>query len=150
VAGAIDRALSAHQDQTTEPEATMFEGFDPAAQDDEARERWGQTEGFRESARRTADYTEEDWREVRAESEAIVAEFASLMKAGQGADGKAAQALTERHRRQISERFYDCSPALHRGLAEMYVADARFTATYERVAPGLARYVHDAILATGS
>jgi hypothetical protein len=29
----------------------------------------------------------------------------------------------------------------------MYVEDERFTATYEKVAPGLARYVHEAILA---
>lgn len=29
----------------------------------------------------------------------------------------------------------------------MYVADPRFTATYEQIAPGLATYVHDAIVA---
>jgi hypothetical protein len=36
---------------------------------------------------------------------------------------------------------------MHRGLAEMYVADDRFRAGYERVAPGLAQYVHDAVVA---
>ena len=36
---------------------------------------------------------------------------------------------------------------MHRGLAEMYVTDPRFTAAYDDVAPGLARYVRDAILA---
>ena len=34
---------------------------------------------------------------------------------------------------------------MHVGLAEMYLADERFTAHYERVAPGLAQYVHDAV-----
>ena len=29
----------------------------------------------------------------------------------------------------------------------MYVEDPRFTATYEALAPGLARWLHDAILA---
>jgi len=29
----------------------------------------------------------------------------------------------------------------------MYLADPRFTKTYEDIAPGLARYVHDAIIA---
>nr|MBA2420841.1 TipAS antibiotic-recognition domain-containing protein [Thermoleophilaceae bacterium] len=33
----------------------------------------------------------------------------------------------------------------HRGLADMYVADERFSAHYERRADGLARYVHEAI-----
>ena len=29
----------------------------------------------------------------------------------------------------------------------MYLADPRFTATYEKIAPGLAQYLHDAIKA---
>jgi MerR family transcriptional regulator, thiopeptide resistance regulator len=36
---------------------------------------------------------------------------------------------------------------MHRGLAEMYVADERFTRTYEREAEGLAAYFRDAIVA---
>ena len=35
--------------------------------------------------------------------------------------------------------------SFHRGLADMYLADPRFTKTYEDQAPGLAQYVHDAI-----
>ncbi len=34
---------------------------------------------------------------------------------------------------------------MHRGLADMYLADPRFTKTYDDRAPGLAQYVHDAI-----
>ena len=52
--------------------------------------------------------------------------------------------LAERHRLGI-ETFYDCTSATHRGLADMYLADPRFTHHYEDVAPGLAQYVHDAI-----
>lgn len=29
----------------------------------------------------------------------------------------------------------------------MYLADPRFTATYEKIRPGMAKYVHDAIQA---
>lgn len=36
---------------------------------------------------------------------------------------------------------------MHRRLAEMYVSDDRFAATFDTVAPGLAQYVHDAVLA---
>jgi len=36
---------------------------------------------------------------------------------------------------------------MHRGLGEMYVADPRFSEVYERVRPGLARYLRDAIVA---
>ena len=41
-------------------------------------------------------------------------------------------------------------PEMHRLLAQMYVTDPGFTEHYERRAPGLAKYVHDAILATSS
>ncbi len=71
----------------------------------------------------------------------------ALLRAGEPADGAAARALAERHRRHISRWFYPCSPQMHRGLAEMYIADERFAGNYERAAPGLAAYFHDAILA---
>ena len=35
---------------------------------------------------------------------------------------------------------------MHRNLAEMYLADERFKQTFDDVAPGLAQYVHDAIV----
>jgi hypothetical protein len=36
---------------------------------------------------------------------------------------------------------------MHRGLADMYVSDPRFTKTYEDMAPGLAQFLADAIRA---
>ena len=74
-------------------------------------------------------------------------EFVVLMRAGEAATGEPARALAERHRRHITRWFYPCSPQMHRGLAEMYIADERFARNYDREAPGLARYVHDAIIA---
>ena len=35
-------------------------------------------------------------------------------------------------------------------LAQMYLEDARFREHYEAVAPGLAQYVHDAIVANAA
>jgi MerR family transcriptional regulator, thiopeptide resistance regulator len=51
----------------------------------------------------------------------------------------------EAARLHIHRRFYDLSPQMHRHLGDMYVADPRFTAHYDEQAPGLARYVRDAI-----
>ena len=56
----------------------------------------------------------------------------------------AALALAERHRGMIGQ-YYDCSYAMHRGLADMYLADERFTKNYEDLAQGLAQWIHDAI-----
>ena len=51
------------------------------------------------------------------------------------------------HREHVRWWFYEVTPEMHRGLAEMYVADPRPAAHYDAVAPGLARYVRDAVVA---
>lgn len=51
----------------------------------------------------------------------------------------------EAHHRQLSERFYDCSHDMHMALADMYVVDPRFAATYEALEAGLTAWVRDAI-----
>jgi MerR family transcriptional regulator, thiopeptide resistance regulator len=147
LAGAVDAAIAAHRNGTELEVTTMFEGFDPSEYEDEARERWGHTEAYRESSRRAAGYGEAEWAEIRGEAEAITRELVALMRSGAPADGPEARALAERHRDHISRWFYPCSPRMHRGLAEMYIADERFAGTYEREAEGLAPYFHDAIVA---
>jgi MerR family transcriptional regulator, thiopeptide resistance regulator len=114
---------------------------------DEARDRWGETDAYRESQRRTAAYTKDDWARMKEESDAGLRAFRDAMQAGSPADGEAARALAEAHRQLLNRWFYDCGYDMHRGLAEMYIADERFRATYDVVAPGLAQYVHDAIIA---
>jgi DNA-binding transcriptional MerR regulator len=114
---------------------------------DEAEQRWGDTDAWRESQRRTAAYTKDDWIRLKAESDRGLQEFAAAMRSGLPAASPEAVNLARQHRAFLTRWFYDCSPAMHRGLAEMYVADDRFRRTFDEVEPGLAQYVHDAILA---
>lgn len=112
---------------------------------EEARQRWGDTEEWKQSQRRAAAYTKQDWLQIQAEMTAINRELAAAMAAGAPADGPRAAGLAERHRQHISRWFYDCGYDTHRGLARMYLADERFRENYDKIAPGLAQYVHDAI-----
>jgi hypothetical protein len=114
------------------------------------QERWGDTDAYQQSTRRTSSYTKDDWLRIKAEQEAAGVRFAEVMAAGLPADGPEAMAAAEEHRLLIDRYFYDLSREAHVGLAEMYVADPRFTKNYEDVAPGLAQYVHDAILANAA
>jgi MerR family transcriptional regulator, thiopeptide resistance regulator len=147
LAVAVQAAIDAELSGTRLEETNMFEGFDPSEYEDEARERWGHTEAYQESARRTRGYGQAEWDAIRREGAEIVDELVALMRAGEPATGAAARALAERHREHLSRSFYPCSPQMHRGLAEMYVADERFRRNYEREAAGLATYLHDAIVA---
>lgn len=145
VARALDAAIAAERTGIQQEEETMFEGFDHGEYGDEARERWGDTDAYRESARRTATYREKDWDAIRAEAQEILSAFADMMRSGEPASGERARAIAERHRGHISRWFYPCPPDLHRALGEMYVTDSRFARNYEQVARGLAVYVRGAI-----
>lgn len=125
----------------------VFGDEDPTQYQEETQERWGHTEAYRESQRRTSRYTKEDWARQASESGDIEGAFVAAMQAGLPSDSAEAKAAAERHRLQIDTWFYPCSHEMQTGLAEMYVADPRFTAHYEARAAGLAQYVHDAIVA---
>jgi hypothetical protein len=112
---------------------------------DEARDRWGHTEAFRQSQRRAATYTPADWEEIKGQSSAIEARLAAAMLEGWPPDSIIAMDLAQAHRELLSRWFYDCSPHLHCELGSMYVADERFAQHYEERAAGLSSYLCAAI-----
>jgi len=117
---------------------------------DEARERWGDTDAYRQSAIRTTSYSESDWAEIKTELDSIESDFAEAMEQGIAPDADAARALAERARLHIDRRYYACSHELHAALADMYTADERFRAHYDNRVEGLAEYVATAIRANAT
>lgn len=147
---ALAAALQLHERGIAMGTGERFEAFgdfDPAEYEREAEERWGDTDAYRESKRRTSAYTAADWERITAESRGIEDELASCLDAGLPAESERARAAAEAHRRHIDTWFYPCSYELQTGLADMYVADERFARHYEDVRPGLAEYVRAAIWA---
>ena len=140
-------ALMAGYNLTPEEKLEVFGDFDPDQYADEARERWGGTDAWEQSSRRTASYGKDDWLRIQAAVGNLNARFVALMEAGAPATSEDAMALAEAHRQHISRWFYDCGYDIHRGLAGMYVADSRFTENIDQAAPGLAAYMREAILA---
>ena len=132
---------------TPEEQFEIF-GTDKLAEyTEEAKQRWGDTDAWKQSARRTAAYTKEDWIAIKSEADANITGFAEAMRAGEPATGTVAMDLAEAHRQHLARWFYDCNYQMHRGLAELYVSDPRYTAEYDKIEPGFSGYVHDAILA---
>lgn len=113
---------------------------------EEAEQRWGDTDAWKQSKQRESSFTKDDWKQIKADGDAVNAAFADALARGVTPGSDEANALAERHRAGI-EQFYDCDHAMQVCLAQMYVADERFTKYYEDVAPGLAQYVHDVIVA---
>ncbi|MEW1981963.1 MerR family transcriptional regulator [Citricoccus sp. NPDC079358] len=111
----------------------------------EAEDRWGQTEAWKESQRRTAAYTQEDWARISAETEENNQLILDAMGAGLPADSEQAMAAAEAMRVHMDHWFFPIDGDFHRNLGDMYVQDPRFAATYEELRPGLAQYLRDAI-----
>jgi DNA-binding transcriptional MerR regulator len=135
---------------TPEERFEVFGDHDPAQYEAEVEERWGETEAYAQSNRKTAAYSKADWLRIKAEGEDVERRFAEALRSGVAADSPQAMDVAEEHRQQISRNFYDCPPEMHAGLGRMYVEDERFTAHYEQRAPGLAQYVSTAVQANAA
>jgi MerR family transcriptional regulator, thiopeptide resistance regulator len=135
---------------TPEERFEVFGDFDPDQYDEEVQERWGESDAYKESKRRTSSYSKDDWLRIKAEGEDVEARFAAALAAGVPAHSQQAMDIAEAHRQQISRNFYDCPPGMHAGLGRMYVEDERFAAHYEQRAPGLAQYVSAAVQANAA
>lgn len=92
----------------------------------------------------------EDWLAINGEADALLRTFAEAHGRGAPADGEEATAIAERHRQHLRRWFYDCEPAMHRGLGELGVSGAWFASHCDRVLPGLSHYVRDAIAANAA
>jgi MerR family transcriptional regulator, thiopeptide resistance regulator len=150
---AVEKEMEARQmgmQLTPEERFEVFGDQDPAQYDAEVEERWGDTDAYAQSRRRTATYTKDDWLRIKDEAADVERRFAELLRDGVPAESVPATDLAEEHRQHITRWFYDCPPEMHAGLGQMYVEDPRFTAHYEEIAPGLARYVSTAVQANAA
>ncbi|NHC47659.1 MerR family transcriptional regulator [Motilibacter aurantiacus] len=148
VARTIEKTMEAHEmgiRLTPEEMLEVFGDADPTEHATEAEERWGDTDAYRESRRRTSEYSKEDWLRAQEEAARVEARYAAAYDRGLASDGPEAVAAAEAHRAHISRWFYECSHEMHSDLGEMYISDPRFTEHYDRIRPGLARWVRDAI-----
>jgi DNA-binding transcriptional MerR regulator len=150
IAESLDAAIEAETkgtNMTPEEKLRVFGDFDPEEHAEEARERWGGTDAYTESERRTGAYTADDWQQLSAEADDVNQGFLRLMETGARADSAEAAALVGAHRAHITKWFYDCTPEIHAGLGTMYVADERFRTNINKAGDGLAEYWSAAIAA---
>lgn len=135
---------------TPEERVEVFGDFLPETYAEEAEQRWGGTDAWKQSQRRAAAMTRQDWLQIKQEGADIERRFVEAMNGGVPTGSAAAMDLAEEHRQQITKWFYDCSFEIHTGLGRMLVEDPRFKAHYDGIAPGLAEYSRDAFAANAA
>ena len=115
----------------------------------ESRERWINTDAYREHEQKTKNYTKEKWAEANDGLMAIFAEFAACKNSGMSADSAESQALVTKLQTHITDNYYTCTDEILAGLGKMYVADERFKKNIDKNGEGTAEFVSEAIKVLG-
>ena len=111
----------------------------------ETRERWGDTEAYREYDKKTNGYTKEKRAEANDGLMAIFAEFATCKANGAAPDSSEAQALVAKLQAHITTNYYTCTDEILAGLGKMYVADERFKKNIDKYGEGTAEFAAEGI-----
>ena len=112
---------------------------------DEAREKWGKTDAYKQHQEKTKGYSKQKWNDLANGMDQIMAEFALCMKNGETADSAEAQHLVKMLQNHITQNYYHCTDPILAGLGQMYVADARFQENIDKHGDGTAEFIRDAI-----
>ena len=111
----------------------------------EVKDKWGHTDAYKESQKKTAGYSQEKQNDVNEGLMAIFSEFAEAMNSDINSDSAEAKAIAEKLQAYITENFYTCTKEILAGLGEMYVLDERFKENIDKYGKGTAEYARNAI-----
>ena len=124
--------------------ADYFEGFDQSEYEEEVRARWGSTDKYSESQQKWASYSAKQQEEIKVQGGQLVTAMVGTDSNAKPGDENIQQAVGA-YFDYLNRYFYTCDQDFFRGLADMWVADPRFAANYERVRPGGAAFVREAV-----
>lgn len=142
----IDQTLKKLNQETIMQDKDLYVGLSKEEEEayaKEAKERWGHTDAWKQSQERYGKLSDAEKQKIGQAGEDLLKEIASHMSEGPKSD--VVQKLIKQHYEALRV-FYDPNTRMYRGLAEMYVADPRFAAFYEKRAVGLAQFMRDAMV----
>ncbi|WP_416866526.1 MAG: MerR family transcriptional regulator [Imperialibacter sp.] len=122
----------------------MYEGFTEeqvTTYRQEVVDRWGK-EALDQSENAIRKKSKDEWNNMKQQSEEQSRLMATLMDLPPN-DRRVQQVIYQHY--QFVGQFYEVTEERYRGLADMYVTDERFKATYEKFATGLAGFMQKAM-----
>ncbi len=151
---AVQNTLHTIEGGTTMTDKEKFEGMkrraieeNEAAYGRELREKYGDA-AVEEHAARLAGMSAQEWEETKMDEEGYKAALRRAVEAGDPA-GEDAREAVRLHAAWLAHYWPEgkVTPEAHVGMAVMYTQDERFTAYYEKVAPGAAAFFERAVRA---
>ena len=148
LADTVARTVSHLQGGTTMTGPDFFEGFaEQRARAEEALvDRYGDgvREHFATARRRTADWTEEDYRDAARQVEELDARMVRLLRSGAAPDADEVLDVVAEHHRAVA-RHWTPDRESYAGLGRLYVDDPQHRARLDAQDPGLAGFYRDAL-----
>lgn len=111
----------------------------------EVKEKWGNTDAYREHREKTKDYSKDKWSSLADGMNNILAEFSECRKKGSTPDSAEAESLVQKLQSHISDNYYTCTKEILFGLGQMYVFDERFRSNINKHGDGTAEFISRAI-----
>lgn len=146
----VDKTIGVKERGIIMSDKDKFKGFKKKLVEDnekkygkEIREKYGD-EAVNRSNAKVNNMTQEEYDEVTKLGEEVLKTLKDAFKTGDPA-GEIAQKAADLHRQWLSFYWDSYSKEAHAGVAQMYVADERFTAYYDKEQPGTAEFLRDAI-----
>jgi DNA-binding transcriptional MerR regulator len=147
----VDKTIASMKGDIDMADKDKFEGFKKKMVADneekygsEAREKYGHNAVDKSNAK-VIGMSEEKFAETVKLAEEIMETLKEAMKTGDPA-GVLAQKAASLHKQWLMNYWDSYSKDAHAGLAQMYVADERFKAYYDKDQPGTAEFLRDAVL----
>ncbi len=141
----LDKTILSMKNQHTLEDEELYDAFkdnDVKQYQEEVQQRWGNTQAYQQSISRVKKLTKKEMEALKEKGRLHTQKIADTMH--KGVSHPDVQDLIQQSYEGVNF-FYDCSIDMFEKLGQMYVNDPRFTAYYEKFAPGLAVFMRDAI-----
>ena len=146
----VTKSVAAMKGEITMSDHEKFEGFKQSLIDENERKYGAEVRGkygdqaVDESNAKLKGLTQEQYDESERLRFALEDTLKAAFDTGDPA-GELAQKACNLHRQWLCVFYPKYNKEYHKGLGEMYVADERFRANYDKLAPGCTEFLRDAI-----
>ncbi|MBY0098337.1 MerR family transcriptional regulator [Mesobacillus maritimus] len=147
----VEKSIASTEGRIEMSDQEKFKGFKKKMVEEnekkygkEARDLYGD-DAVDQSNAKLMNMSQEDYEKVTNLEEEVKETLAKAFATGDPA-GELAQKAADLHKQWLCFYWKEYSKEAHAGLAQMYVADERFTAYYDKEQPGTAEFLRDAIL----
>jgi len=147
----VNKTIASMKGEITMSDKEKFQGFKKKMIEEneekygrEIREKYGD-ETVEKSNAKLMGMSEEKYAETAKLAEEILETLKEAMKTGDPA-GELAQKAAALHKKWLMAYWDNYSEEAHAGLVQMYVYDERFKAYYDKVQPGAAEFLSDAVM----